>query len=325
MADYRLLTIWHIEAPLAAVYAAIENSLDWPQWWPGAQRVATLAVGDACGGKAIRRYTWRGNLPYRLVLDISPTRVEPGRLIEGRAVGDLQGVGRWRFAGQGTTSIVRFEWEVSATRRWMRWLAPLAGRLFIRNHALVMARGGAGLAKWLGAPAARQQTFDLLAADAAAEVAVPGRMAWPKIVLTGIAAGGLATVGQLLAWWWSQQPVVATLFRDARLTAALLMGPRVLPPPATAQWDILLVATLIHFALSIVYAWLPGSLFAGRRGWSLAFAGAGYGLAIYAVNLYGLVLLFPWFSVSRGGATVIAHLFFGLVVAGGYRLFSDKP
>jgi hypothetical protein len=35
VAEYRLLTIWRIEAPLEAVYAAIHNSPHWPVWWPG--------------------------------------------------------------------------------------------------------------------------------------------------------------------------------------------------------------------------------------------------------------------------------------------------
>ena len=35
MTEYRLLTIWRIEAPLEAVYAAIHDSPHWPDWWPG--------------------------------------------------------------------------------------------------------------------------------------------------------------------------------------------------------------------------------------------------------------------------------------------------
>ena len=33
MAEYHLLTIWRIEAPLEEVYATIINSLNWPDWW----------------------------------------------------------------------------------------------------------------------------------------------------------------------------------------------------------------------------------------------------------------------------------------------------
>lgn len=47
MAEYRLLTIWLIKAPLEEVYAAIHNSLRWPDWWPGMQKVEEVAAGGA--------------------------------------------------------------------------------------------------------------------------------------------------------------------------------------------------------------------------------------------------------------------------------------
>jgi uncharacterized membrane protein len=98
------------------------------------------------------------------------------------------------------------------------------------------------------------------------------------------------------------------------------MGTGVLPPPATAQWDVLLVATLIHFALSVAYAVLP-ALLSGRQTLGHALLiGAAYGLAIYGVNLYGLTLFFPWFVVARDGITLLTHLVFGAVLFGGCQL-----
>ncbi|MFZ2269245.1 MAG: SRPBCC family protein [Azonexus sp.] len=330
MAEYRLLSIWRIEAPVETVYTAILGSLGWPAWWPGVQEVETLAEGDSCGIGNIRRYTWQGELPYRLTFAVHTTRIDPGIAIEGRTEGDLEGVGRWHFARQGTACIVRFEWHVRTTRWWMSALAPLARGLFIEKHAQFMARGGAGLARLLGAPPVSQLNVDL-SASCRPPVAAPGR--WRErgrldplmVALAGMAAGTLATAAQLLYWWMSQVPLAETLFRDARLTAALLMGPAVLPPPATAQWDILLVATLLHFLLSIAYALPPARLFETWRGWRLFAGGCLYGLALYVINLYGFVLLFPWFAVARDGASLFAHIAFGLTLAGCYRLFSRNP
>jgi hypothetical protein len=330
MAEYRLLSIWRIEAPLETVYAAILGSMGWPAWWPGVQEVETLAEGDPCGIGNIRRYTWQGELPYRLNFAVHTTRIEPCIAIEGRTEGDLEGVGRWHFSRQGTACVVRFEWQVRTTRWWMSALAPLARDLFIKKHTQFMARGVSGLAHLLGAPPASQQNIDL-SATCRLPVAAPGR--WRErgrldplmVVLAGIAAGTMATAAQLLCWWMSQVPLAETLFRDARLTAALLMGPAVLLPPATAQLDILLVATLLHFLLSIAYALPPARLFEALRGWRLLIAGSLYGVALFAINLYGFVLLFPWFAIARDGASLIAHLAFGLTLAGCYRLFSRNP
>jgi uncharacterized protein YndB with AHSA1/START domain len=47
MVEYRLLTTWHIEAPLEDVYSAIHDALRWPDWWPGVKNVE-LGTGG-CG------------------------------------------------------------------------------------------------------------------------------------------------------------------------------------------------------------------------------------------------------------------------------------
>ncbi len=46
--------------------------------------------------------------------------------------------------------------------------------------------------------------------------------------LAGFVAGTLATAVQMLLWWLSATPVLESLLRDARLTAAIAMGRAVL-------------------------------------------------------------------------------------------------
>lgn len=327
MAEYRLLTTWRIEAPLELVYAAIQNSLCWPDWWSSVKKVKQVAAGDANGIDSVWRYTWRGRLPYRVVFEVSPTRIEDLVTIEGTTRGDLEGTGGWYFSRQSTVSIVRCEWHVRSTRWWMNLLAPIARPIFTRNHALVMKQGGDGLARLLGATLIGQETIDLLAATAVPRV-VPGRwrergrMIPALVLLVGLGAGLIATVTQLFLWWLSEIPLLETLFRDARLTAAVVMGPGVLPPPSTIQWDILLVATLVHSALSVVYALIPAYLSSRLRIGPALLVGALYGLVVYVVNLYGFTLLFPWFAVTRDWITLIAHLAFGVALMGGCQLLS---
>lgn len=329
MAEYRLLTIWRIQAPLDEVYAAIHNSLRWPDWWPGVQNVEQVAAGDADGINSVWRYSWRGQLPYRVVFEVYATRIERLVAIEGTTRGDLEGIGRWHFSRQDAVSIVRCEWHVRSTRWWMNLIAPVARSMFIRNHALVMAQGGAGLARLLRSSLVGQETLDLMAGTVPPKAALGwrrerGRIDPAMALVAGIGAGVIATLAQLALWWLADMPLPETFFRDARLTAALAMGTDVLPPPSTPQWDILLVATLIHFVLSVAYAMIPAHLASRLRTGPALFAGALYGLAIYVVNLYGFTLLFPWFAMTRDWVTLAAHLVFGVALAGGCRLFSAK-
>jgi hypothetical protein len=159
VAEYRLLTIWRIEAPLEEAYAAIHT----PRAWPGMQKVEQVAAGDATGINSVLRYYWQGRLPYRMVFEVRATRIEKRVAIEGSVQGDLEGVGRWHFINEGTVSVVRYEWHVRGTRWWMNLIAPVARSMFIRNHGIIMRQGAEGLARLLGAPLVGQESIDLMA------------------------------------------------------------------------------------------------------------------------------------------------------------------
>jgi hypothetical protein len=172
MAEYHLLTIWRIEAPLEDVYAAIHNSLCWPDWWLGAKKVEQTATGDVNGINSVRRYSWQGQLPYRVVFDVRTTQIEKLVTIEGIAQGDLEGVGRWHFFRKGEVSIVRYEWHVRSTLWWMNLITPIARSVFIRNHVMIMGHGGEGLARLLKSPLLSQESIDLMAAPVPMRVAL---------------------------------------------------------------------------------------------------------------------------------------------------------
>lgn len=151
MAQYRFVTHWHIEARLHRVYDAVFDSLRWPHWWRGAEQVEERDPGDANGIGSVRRYTWKGGLPYRLRFDACATRIEPLVLLEANASGDLEGVGRWLFSQHGAITTVRYEWQVRTTKAWMNLLAPVARFVFRKNHDALMQNGAEGLAALLEA------------------------------------------------------------------------------------------------------------------------------------------------------------------------------
>ena len=48
--------------------------------------------------------------------------------MQGSAVGELTGTGRWRLFHHGGVTAVTYEWNVRTTKAWMNVLAPLADR-----------------------------------------------------------------------------------------------------------------------------------------------------------------------------------------------------
>jgi hypothetical protein len=150
MAEYRLITLWRIEAPVERVYDAIYQPASWPDWWHAVKRVVELEPGNELGVGSLQHYTWKGFLPYALTFTIRVVRVEPLAALEGVASGELEGFGRWRFSEEGSVTAVRYEWCVRTTRRWMNLLTPIAKPLFEWNHNYIMREGGKGLARLLG-------------------------------------------------------------------------------------------------------------------------------------------------------------------------------
>lgn len=149
--NYSFVTTWQIEAPLQAVCDAICEPQGWPLWWHNVENVEEIVPGDVHGIGSVRRYTWRGRLPYRLTFDIRVVHYEPLAVVEGIATGDVEGRGCWSFASDGPVAIVRYEWEVHTTRPWMNALALVARPLIEWNHNAVMQQGGMALAQKLNA------------------------------------------------------------------------------------------------------------------------------------------------------------------------------
>ena len=151
MARFRFSTVWCINAPVHEVWEAIHDSTRWPEWWKNVEHVSELQSGAGDGLGAVHRYTWKGALPYRVIVDMRVTRVEPLSALEGEASGALEGTGRWSFSADGGNTTVRYDWHVRTTSGWMNLLAPVARPVFRWNHDSIMREGGRALARRLNA------------------------------------------------------------------------------------------------------------------------------------------------------------------------------
>jgi hypothetical protein len=151
MANYSFLTTWLIDAPRERAWAVIEDTVHWPDWWRGVVRVDELHPGRPDRVGCCYAIEWRSRLPYPLEFEFTVSRVERPMLMEGNAVGELTGHGRWRLLEDAGVTAVIYEWNVSTTKRWMNLLAPVARPVFAYNHDVVMGWGGEGLARRLGA------------------------------------------------------------------------------------------------------------------------------------------------------------------------------
>ena len=147
---YSFLTTWLLQSPREPVWDAIYDEAAWPEWWRGVEVAEELRPGDALGVGTKSRMVWRSWLPYRVEFEVTATKIERFSLMEGQAVGDLEGIGRWRLYEQDGVTAVLYEWDVATTKPWMNRMAPLLRPVFEWNHDWVMRRGGEGIAERLG-------------------------------------------------------------------------------------------------------------------------------------------------------------------------------
>ena len=135
-------------------------------------------------------------------------------------------------------------------------------------------------------------------------------------LLAGLLAG-VVDLALLAASAWAQGDNV---WVNMRMTAAILMGTGVLPPPATFDPLLFVVSAIVHFGLSLIYG-LIVARFVRKSGWAVGLMiGVAVGFGIYLVNYYVFApLLFPWLSVQRSGLVpTLIHPVFGLVAAAAY-------
>lgn len=148
------------------------------------------------------------------------------------------------------------------------------------------------------------------------------RANWKAAVFAGLVAAIVSLIVETPLVWLihGESPWPA-----ARMAAAMVLGPRVLSPLAGFDLGVVVVATLIHLALSVGYGLLlaPFLRRAGRI--DAGVVGAFFGLFLYLVNLHVIApLWFPWFDALRTGLTVFSHLVFGAAFGVSYVLLRGR-
>lgn len=143
---YRFRSRWDLDAPPAAVYAALADGDAYPRWWPQVREVRRL---DDRSGAA----RFRSLVPYDLHVTVGQARQEPAHgVLEATVSGDLEGWVRWTVTARGTGTRALFEQEVVVRKPLLRRLALPGRPVFRANHALMMRAGRRGLRAHLAAP-----------------------------------------------------------------------------------------------------------------------------------------------------------------------------
>lgn len=142
-----------------------------------------------------------------------------------------------------------------------------------------------------------------------------GTINWKAAIWAGIIAGLIFMMLEML---------MVPLFLDGspwgppRMIGAIILGKDALPPPATFNLGILMIAIMLHLALSVIYAIIIAFIIKNMTFEKALAVGAAIGLIIYFVNFYGMTVLFPWFANARNWISAFTHVAFGIGAAWAY-------
>ena len=149
---YRFVERWTIpdDSP-SEVYEVLSDPRLLPAWWKGVYLKVEPWHGEwetpRVGARV--RAVARGFLPYRLHFVLESTVLEPGRTVEVRVRGDLDGTWRAVLSQEGRGTRVDIEEQVLAEKLLLRILSPLLKPLFAWNHLWTTPRGERGLRAYL--------------------------------------------------------------------------------------------------------------------------------------------------------------------------------
>ena len=115
MAQYEMVTVWEIKAPIESVWASIRALEVWPEWWSFIADVVEIDPGDENGLGAVHRLDWKTRLPYSLSFESVVVRIKKPILIEATVDGELVGNGTWHLSQTSDITVVRHDWRVSTS------------------------------------------------------------------------------------------------------------------------------------------------------------------------------------------------------------------
>lgn len=106
------------------------------------------------------------------------------------------------------------------------------------------------------------------------------------------------------------------MFGPLRMIAAIVMGESILRAGTPTGIAVFLIATFVHFMLSITYTGILFAMVQGMRSrGAVVMAGLAFGLVLYLINFYAFSEIFFWFANSRNWMNLTSHLAFGLTAA----------
>lgn len=146
----------------------------------------------------------------------------------------------------------------------------------------------------------------------------PDALDWKVAIVAGIVAGIVFMMMEMFLM--PMFGFAPSMWAPPRMIAAIGMGEGVLPPPATFDLGVLMVAMMIHFATSIAFAVVVALIIRRMSMGPALLVGVVASLLLYGFVFYVMTgIAWPWFENGRNWVNIVTHVVFGAIVAWWYK------
>lgn len=155
-------------------------------------------------------------------------------------------------------------------------------------------------------------------ADRVYEDHSPTALDWKTATVAGLVGGVVFMMMEMFLM--PMFGLAPSMWAPPRMIAAIGMGEGVLPPPATFDLTVMMVAMMIHFATSIAFAVVVALIIRRMNMGPAVVVGIVAALLLYAFVFYVMTgIAWPWFENGRNWMNIVTHIVFGGIVAWWYK------
>ena len=137
--EYAFTSVWHLAAPVDAVFEVLRDLWSYPVWWPEIIRAHQISEDE---GEFALRSRLPLTLQFRLRRDAEDHRQ---RVLRAMATGDIAGSVEWRLRPTSTGTTINFTQLVTLEHPLARRGDLILRPLLTWNHRVAMSSGERGL------------------------------------------------------------------------------------------------------------------------------------------------------------------------------------
>lgn len=136
-APFRFDQRWAFSVPPEEFWATISQTDRFPEWWSWLREFEAGGLREGASARAVIQ----APLPYALRIVVHVERLVPGRALDARITGDLEGPASLEISPAPVGCTARLSWSLVLRDRWLGRLARVARPAMTWAHDRVVEVG----------------------------------------------------------------------------------------------------------------------------------------------------------------------------------------